>query len=97
MPWIVEMSFWFFGIGIIFLLLTFSPTIAHAVKKSHTLGNHRTWSDEKLDARETYLLFNESLSGSAELEAIHEIQEERRTQRMRQYGKDKWNEWKDES
>ena len=95
MPWIVEMSFWFLGGSIVFLILMNSPTIAHNVKKTNALNDHSDWSDEKLEARVRYLLCNESFSGRAELDAIHEIQERREEVSMRKYTMDKWNEWKD--
>jgi len=95
MPFVVQLSFWFFGIGISFLLLVFSPTIAYAVKKDTSKTNHSDWSDEKLDARLSYLLFHENLINDAEAEAIMETQKARMNNRMRAYGQNHWNEWKD--
>ena len=95
MPFVVQFSVIFFGIGISFLLLVFSPTIAHAIRKDIAKSTHKSWSDEKLDARLSYLLFNENIIRDGELEAIREIQEARVNRRMSRYGKDRWNEWKD--
>jgi len=95
MPFVVQMSFIFFGFAIVFLLLMFSPTIAHAIWKDIAKSTHKSWSDEKLDARLSYLLFNENIIRDGELDAIREIQEARVNRRMSRYGKDKWNEWKD--
>jgi hypothetical protein len=95
MPFVVQMSVIFFGIAISFLLLVFSPTIAHAIRKDIAKNTHKSWSDEKLDARQSYLLFNNNIIRDAELDAIREIQEARMDRRMSQYGKDKWKEWKD--
>ena len=97
MPFVVQFSVIFFGIGISFLLLVFSPTIAHAIRKDIAKNTHKSWSDEKLEARLSYLLFNENIIRDGEKEAIMEIQEERMNRRMSQYGKDKWNEWKDKA
>ena len=95
MPFVVQMSVIFFGSAIAFLLLIFSPTIAHAIRKDIAKNTHKSWSDEKLDARQSYLLFNNNIIRDGELEAIMEIQEARNNRRMSQYGKEKWNEWKD--
>ena len=97
MPFVVEMSIWFFAFAISFLLLMFSPTIAHSIKKETTKTNHSDWSDEKLEARMSYLLFNESILNDGERDAIMEIQEARMNKRMRAYGINKWNEWKDKA
>jgi len=85
-PFVVQMSFWFFGIAISFFLLMFSPTIAYAVKKDTSKTDHSDWSDEKLDARLSYLLSHENLINDAESEAIMETQRARGTNRMRAYG-----------
>ena len=87
----ITFAAWFFGIAITVLFLMFAPW---PIWKEIKLGTAKNWSDEKIDARISYLLFRKNPFNGVELDALHEIQEKRMNKRMKEYGKQKWSEYK---
>jgi hypothetical protein len=96
MHWIQEMSLWvmgvFFAFPIVFGLI---PSMVRDSRKSKALKKCRLWSNEKLDARASYLLEHDQYG--PEYEAISVIVKDRKDRSYRIYVNNRWNEMKDKA
>ena len=97
MNWIEEMSLWFLGVSfaypIVFWLI---PSMVRGSRKSKALKKCRLWSDEKLDARASYLIHHGHIDGP-EYEAISVIVKDRKERMFQMLANNRWNEMKDKA
>jgi len=86
----VEFSYWFFGVAISFLILTFMPW---PIWKAIKFIAAQNWSDEKIEARMSYLSAHRNPFNQVEWEALEDIKTNRMNQRMKEYTKEEWSKY----